>query len=59
MAGAGAYTRDNPQRLADFDPAKSHVGGLFDDKKRLQPKQHAIAASASVASSAQVASKAR
>lgn len=39
VAGAGANTRDNPQRLVDFDPSKSHVGGIFDDKKRLVKSQ--------------------
>lgn len=37
-AGAGAFTRDNPQRLVDFDPTRCHVGGIFDDKKRLAAK---------------------
>jgi hypothetical protein len=36
MSGAGANTRDNPQRLADFDPTNCHTGGIFDDKKRLK-----------------------
>lgn len=35
LAGAGANTRDAPQRLTDYDPAASEAAGLFDDRKRL------------------------
>ena len=34
MAGAGSNTRDNPQRIIDYEPAASDVGGLFDDRRR-------------------------
>lgn len=35
LAGAGANTRDAPQRLTDYDPSLSEAPGLFDDRKRL------------------------
>ena len=34
LSGAGANTRDNPQRVVDFVPCSSEVGGIFDNKKR-------------------------
>jgi digalactosyldiacylglycerol synthase len=34
VAGAGTNTRDNPQRLQDYQPSDGDVGGLFDDKRR-------------------------
>lgn len=33
-AGAGTNTRDNPPSVADYQPAESDVGGLFDDRRR-------------------------
>lgn len=36
LAGAGANTRDNPQRIVDFDPSASDVGGFLDSKKRIK-----------------------
>lgn len=38
LAGAGANTRDAPQRITDFDPTACEVGGIFDDRKRLTKK---------------------
>jgi hypothetical protein len=32
--GAGTNTRDNPQRIIDYQPASSDVGGLFDNRSR-------------------------
>lgn len=34
-AGAGTNTRDNPPSVADYQPAVSDVGGLFDDRRRV------------------------
>lgn len=52
LAGAGANTRDAPQRLTDFDPAACEVGGLFDDSKRLTKKDPPAAARAAAAGAA-------
>ncbi|KAL6780155.1 DGD1 [Auxenochlorella protothecoides x Auxenochlorella symbiontica] len=41
-AGAGAGTRDNPQRLDDYDPALSLRGGIFDSKKRAGGRAEAV-----------------
>ena len=35
--GAGANTRDNPQRIIDYDPVASDVGGLFDRRAAKPP----------------------
>eukprot|EP00887_Chlorella_sp_A99_P006969 scaffold2.g6969.t1 len=46
--GAGANTRDNPQRITDYEPSASDVGGLFDNRSRAK-KAHAASAAASAA----------
>lgn len=38
-AGAGRNTRDNPLRVVDYQPSRSDVGGLFDDKRRAKAYQ--------------------
>lgn len=43
LAGAGANTRDNPQRITDYEPTAADVGGLFDDRRRAV-KAHGSAA---------------
>jgi hypothetical protein len=42
--GAGANTRDNPQRIIDYDPVASDVGGLF-DRRAAKPPAAAAASS--------------
>ncbi|CAD7698262.1 unnamed protein product [Ostreobium quekettii] len=39
VAGAGANTRDNPQRVEDFVPSESEAGGFLDSKKRVKQVQ--------------------
>ncbi|CAD7702680.1 unnamed protein product [Ostreobium quekettii] len=39
VAGAGANTRDNPQRVEDFVPSDSAALGFFDNKKRAKQTQ--------------------
>lgn len=55
LAGAGANTRDAPQRLTDFDPTACEAGGLFDDKKRLGKMNGAAAGAAGQAQQQQPA----
>lgn len=38
LVGAGPNTRDNPQRLTDYQPAEVETGGLF-DRRRSQGAQ--------------------
>ncbi|EFN54763.1 hypothetical protein CHLNCDRAFT_31413 [Chlorella variabilis] len=52
LVGAGANTRDNPQRITDYEPAASDVGGLFDDRRRAV-KAHGLTAGAAAASGSQ------
>ena len=54
VVGAGSNTRDNPQRLTDYQPDDSDLGGLFDDKNRAR-KAHSKCAAAAAATAAQKA----
>ena len=43
VTGAGAHTRDNLQRVTDYQPREADVGGLFDNKSRAR-KAHGLVA---------------
>lgn len=55
LVGAGANTRDAPQRLTDFDPTLCEAGGLFDDSKRLTKRVNAAAAATAASNAAAAA----
>jgi digalactosyldiacylglycerol synthase len=40
LGGAGANTRDNPQRITDYQPSENEVVGLFDDRRRIAVRAH-------------------
>lgn len=49
VVGAGSNTRDNPQRLTDYQPDDSDVGGLFDNKNRARTAHSKCAAATAAA----------